>query len=398
MPVEVIFFNVGQGDCTFLWFYDVVGGGGGAGPAPLANRQGRAAALIDCGSLKPVAHRSTVGQPGTAEQRMVRHIDSVIADRLQRNAGAKQNVLDYLFLSHADADHFNQLGSVLGDSSGKLKYRIENVWYTGEAKEYKNKNTSFVYRMLKSNLRNQLFNGNNIIVNPPEDKGLFDRVMPVPGIPELSLLCSRLVAKIGSREVTSTVPGSRNSTSKNASSLVLMLSGETPQGSTDRQKVLLMADAETGVEQFLMDSDRHSGNYSRTANLWLKAGHHGSAYATSTEWLEHTTPDAVFFSSGTKVFGPTGMPSGVELERIEEALDDSGLHQPDITPPGNHHYGFFDSKAKPKKFDTGSTSKGICTSLFQAPPPAPAQGEWLGVDWHLILDDPQPGGYHLEYV
>ncbi|GHG50740.1 hypothetical protein GCM10018779_11090 [Streptomyces griseocarneus] len=401
MPVEVIFFNVGQGDCTFLWFYEAPGGGSGLSNP--ASRVGVGAALIDCGSLLATPHRSTAGLPGTDDARMVGHIRRVIADRLGRNAGASKDRLEYLFLSHPDADHHNKLEDLLCNSAGTLDFGIQEVWYTGDPKSYhKGKTNSFLYKLLKPGQRGSLTNGPHAVANDAEAKNLQSSVLPVPlpaapsgnPLPELLLVSSSLYAEVSGKKVVSKSRGSRDSTWSNAASLVFLLSGQPGASDGKRQKVLLMADAERGVEEFLMMGDRDA-RYQRDKNMWLKAGHHGSAHATSEDWVKHTTPDALFFSSGRKTFGGTGMPADARLNAIRKTLADEHIPQPAITPAGPHPYGFFQRGATPP-FVVQTTTEGFCTSLAEAPPPAGR--EWLGVDWHLILDDPQPGDYHLEYA
>lgn len=398
MPVEVIYFNVGQGDCTFLWFYEVPGGGGGA-VSSLANRQGVGAALIDCGSLLPTPHHSTVGRAGTDDQRMVGHIRQVIADRLGRNTGAAKDRLDYLFISHPDADHHNKLGDLLCNPGGTLDFGIEDVWYTGEPKDYhQNKAASFMYKLLQPGQQAQLANGPHVVTNAPVSVGLCPETESVPiapgvsGLPELSLVSSSLYAQSGTKKLVSRTAGkNRPSTWKNAASLVFMLTGAPDARTGHRQKVLLMADAERGVEEFLMDSDVVEKKYQRDGNLWLKAGHHGSKEATSPDWVAYTTPDAVFFSSGRKAFGGTGMPAEDHLKDIRTSL----APPPVILPHQRHDYTSFQRGAKPSEFVVQSTQDGICTTLTESA--HGPRGQWLGTDWHLILDDPQPGAYHLEY-
>ncbi|MEU7136320.1 hypothetical protein [Streptomyces sp. NPDC046261] len=400
MPVEVIFFNVGQGDCTFLWFYEVRGGGGG-GTSSLANRVGVAAALIDCGSLLPTPHHSTIGQPGTDEQRMVGHIRQVIADRLGRNRGAAKDRLDYLFLSHPDTDHHNMLGALLCNSAGKLDFGIQEVWYTGKPKDYYGSRTSgFIYELLAPGRRGRLDNGAHVVAKDPWLARLYERALPVPivpgtaGMPELLLISSSLYAEPGGNKAVSKVPGKRSSTWKNAASLVFLLRGQPAPGSGLRQKVLLMADAEQGVEEFLMGSDVVEQKYRRENNLWLKAGHHGSAWATSDAWVDYTSPDALLISSGRASFGGTGMPAESHLNDIRKTLAPHKIPQPAIAPRQQHAYASFQRRALPSPFVVQNTAEGICTTLAESP--SGGRG-WYGVDWHLILDDPRPGAYHLAY-
>ncbi|WP_407284874.1 hypothetical protein [Streptomyces sp. BP-8] len=406
MPVEVIFFNVGQGDCTFLWFYEVPGGGSGLSNP--ASRVGVAAALIDCGTLLATPHRSTATRPGTDDDRMVAHIREVIADRLGRNTGASKDRLDYLFISHADADHHNRLGSLLCNAAGTLDFGIQDVWYSGDPRDYhRNGRGTFIYKLLEPGQKSQLTNGSHAVVNDPECVGLYsankriDIAPTVAGLPELYLVSSSLYAEVGTSKAVSEaskIRGKRKkSTWKNASSLVFMLRGQPAAGDGKCQKVLLMADAERSVEEFLAESDVVDSRYVREKNLWLKAGHHGSAEATGKNWLEHTTPDALFFSSGRTKFSGTGMPAEPHLDTIRNTLAPYGLPHPAVAPPGPHPYTSFRRAANPQ-FVVQNTTEGICTALAVAPPPPPGTGEWLGVDWHLILDDPRPGDYHLEYV
>jgi hypothetical protein len=405
MPVEVIFFNVGQGDCTFLWFYQVAGGGGGLSDP--TKRVGAAAVLIDCGTLLPTEHRSTHGVPGlpaTADDRMIHHIRQTIADRLGRNAGAARGRLDYLFLSHPDADHHNRLGPLLCNAAGTLDFTIQEVWYTGSPADYhRGARGTFTYNLLEPGQRGNLTNGPHSVVNDPESVGLgaegqrVEIAPTVPGLPELYLVCSSLYAQIGSRKETSYVArGKRKSTWLNAASLVFLLNGQPEATTQKRQRLLLMADAERGVEDFLRESDVVSEKYKRQKNMWLKAGHHGSAEATGEDWLRHITPDALFFSSGRKNFGGTGMPSETHLTTIRNVMTQNALPDPVINPTQRHPYGFFKKGATPP-FTVEDTNDGICTALAEAPPPG-AGRDWLGVDWHLILDDPNPGDYHLEFV
>ncbi|GHI10530.1 hypothetical protein AQI88_31130 [Streptomyces cellostaticus] len=400
MPAEVIFFNVGQGDCTFLWFYEVPGGGSGL--SNLADRVGVAAALIDCGGKPSIPHRSTHGRPGTNDERTVAHIREVIADRLARNAGASRGKLDYLFLSHSDADHYNLLEPLLCNAAKTLDFGIQDVWYTGDPREFHKGDTdAFTYKLLEPGEQHRLTNGAHRVVNDPKSVGLYpanQRVEIAPtvaGLPELYLVCSSLYAIVDGRKVTSKTRGKRPSTWTNAASLVFMLRGRPAAGDERRQKVLLMADAERGVEDFLRESDLVDSRYQREKNLWLKAGHHGSAEATSKDWLDYTTPDALFFSSGLGRFGGTGMPADTKLNEIRTTLAAHSLPQPVIAPTQQHPYGSF-QRGRTPPFVIQNATEGICTTLAEAPPPSGR--DWLGVDWHLILDDPRPGDYHLAFV
>ncbi|WKU48720.1 MBL fold metallo-hydrolase [Streptomyces sp. VNUA116] len=103
MPVEAVFFNVGQGDCTFLWFYKNV----------KQQKVGTHAVLIDCGSSQAIAPwRLLPGQqPSQPRTEMIDRLTHKLDDYLGRMQNP--NVLDHLIITHPDKDHFNLLEEVL---------------------------------------------------------------------------------------------------------------------------------------------------------------------------------------------------------------------------------------------------------------------------------------------
>ncbi|MBL1102580.1 hypothetical protein [Streptomyces coffeae] len=136
MPVEVIFFNVGQGDCTFLHFYD--SGPGGA-------RTSKRTVLLDCGTFAGgdvPPGRPSAPASGDDRKRLLTHLRHEIGTRLAENSG----VLNYLLISHPDQDHYRNLEELLchldpkGKPTGKLQYGIENVWYSCDPSNYREGN------------------------------------------------------------------------------------------------------------------------------------------------------------------------------------------------------------------------------------------------------------------
>ncbi|MEU9123660.1 hypothetical protein AB0C96_27965 [Streptomyces sp. NPDC048506] len=181
MPLKVVFFNVGQDDCTLITFYKP--------GAPKAE----AAVLLDCGS-KPggeVAPRAPSGSAtGTTKDRLVAHLRERIDDHLQDlvNPG----VLVYLMISHPDEVHFNLLEDVLCDpGTKKLRYTLTNVWYALGPGDYKERHKTFIKNLL-TNPAALKSSGGHEVVTAPELKPTQGHPEPVfpetPDTPNLYLL------------------------------------------------------------------------------------------------------------------------------------------------------------------------------------------------------------------
>ncbi|GGU66108.1 hypothetical protein GCM10010211_34200 [Streptomyces albospinus] len=410
MPVKVVFFNVGQGDCTLITFYKP--------GAPKAD----AAVLLDCGS-KPggeVASRPQAGGPpaaGTAKQRLIDHLRKRIDDHL--GDLVNPGVLDYLLISHPDEDHFNLLGDVLLDSATKkLRYTLNNVWYSMASGDYKEGNRSFRFmETLLTNPASLTSSSGHSVVHPPREKpdqGVPEPLFPpvTPAAPNLYLIDSGAFHLKGAARIQ----GAQKEALANLSSLVLVLTGAV-DGGGQRQKVLLMADALKQNEKFLIDFDKDPTEkwFRREKNLWLKVGHHGSKTSTCKEWLEHTTPDGLFVSTGPLLFGGRTA-TCTDSDFNDRMLGDwetvrtaHGIPDPKVTSkkPLKRHWGHGyqgNTTAVPWQFGfQDMTGKGVFSTLAGQPlPPNPAvpgspAGEWTGRDWILWIDRDGAGTYEISY-
>jgi hypothetical protein len=303
VPVEVVFFNVGQGDCTLLWFYN-------RGTDP-ATGTGTHAVLIDCGSAAataPLRDPTGPAAAGDAKARMLAHLRTKLDDYLTRLP--RPMTLDCLVITHPDKDHFNLLQDVLLDADGQLRCTLRRVLYTLEPGDYREAGRSFVRDLLTDPDRLANPDGHGV-ENWPEQT--FVPAVPQPLLPGRADADSNLYL-LGGGWFGPGMHGMHGGSSwdaeryqatekeriANQSSLVLALFGEA-DASGKRQKVLFMGDAEEINEQVLIGQD--AGNkLRRESNLWLKMGHHGSGSATCDDWLEHVRPDGLFLSTGMLAF------------------------------------------------------------------------------------------------
>ncbi|MGW2601782.1 hypothetical protein [Streptomyces klenkii] len=401
MPVKVVFFNVGQGDCSLMIFHK-----------PGASK-GHAAVLLDCGSTKAVAPKPPTGAPapvGTAKDRMVSHLKQKIDKYLQDLE--TPGVLDYLLITHPDQDHFNLLESVLlDDTTRKLRYTVNNIWYGMARTDYKEGNRSFIETLLGNPAALTSAAGHRV-VNPPLEKPT--RADPEPLFPEdtatpnLFLLGGGMFVPTARRGPT-WFQNAPKETIANLGSLVFSLVGVRDSNGL-RQKVLFMADAFVENEQVLIGLDSSPSAPQRWCrrekNLWLKVGHHGSKTSTSREWLEHATPDGLFLSTGPLAFGgqsATCTESNVNRRMLvewEAVRTAQGIPAPKVTGRKPWGYGYQDDVPPnmlpwPFRFHEAK-ERGIFSTLAGEPTPA-SGGEWTGVDWHMWIDRAGAGTYDLWY-
>ncbi|MFI2188087.1 hypothetical protein [Streptomyces sioyaensis] len=397
MPVEVVFLNVGQGDCTLLWFYDRA--------APTV---GTHAILVDCGTTGAVPpwRPVPVAVGGDARGRLVSHL----CERLDHYLSRLRHpyTLDWLVVTHPDQDHFNLLQDVLvdGRDPARLKYTIRNVAYSLRPIDYHEGGGDFMTRLFTDWTSFTGASGQRVL-NEPQVVTMPSSPVPLLGTgpgAELHLVgavvgptihSSGAQQRPGDVEMFAAGPKERIA---NMSSLVTVLTGEPEASSGRRQKVLLMADAERINEQYLMGWA--GALCSRESHLWLKLGHHGSKHSTSDEWLAHTTPDGLFISTGLNSFGggvatcDAANLAGRVLAQWERVRTAHGIPAPTVRPVPHRGFGFQDNTTEPPwSFAYAQDTDGVFSSL--AVPPDTAG--WQGVDWHLRLDHAAPGSYDIWY-
>ncbi len=392
MPVEVVFFNVGQGDCTLLWFYD------------RANRNvGTHAVLIDSGSSQAVAplNPGPSLQSARAKDQMIGRLKSKLDSYLSRLKNPY--VLDCLIVTHPDEDHFNLLEEVLLSDLDppQLKYTIRQVRYGLSPWDYKERGGDFMWTLFHHWDTLGGPSGQKV-ENEPLQVTMPTSPQPVlPGITGANLYMVGSV--LGPERPTD---WDKYETGKkehiaNAGSLVTVLQGE-PDAHGRRQKVLLMADAVEINERYLQGA---VGTLcSRESNLWLKLGHHGSVTSNTDEWIKHTTPDGLFVSTGVKAFGgksatcTVGNITNRLLPAFNSVRPAPGPFPRQVTVPPNWGYVVQDDMA-------GSPTLGRFLhqpltnndALFSSLATPAGPNGWAGVDWHLRLDNSTSGSYDIWY-
>ncbi|MFF5563929.1 hypothetical protein ACFY7Z_17785 [Streptomyces sp. NPDC012623] len=149
MPVEVIFFNVGQGDCTFLHCYEKGAGAGSRGKSLWT-------VLLDCGTLSAGNMAPGKKDPGARKKKekevLAEYLRNQIAERLKENG----DVLNYLLISHPDQDHFNLIQDIIchqekESKTNKLQYEIRNVWYSCDVENYREGRGDYITNLLSDN-------------------------------------------------------------------------------------------------------------------------------------------------------------------------------------------------------------------------------------------------------
>ena len=160
--------------------------------------------------------------------------------------------IDIVVLTHGDYDHYAAMQSVFENVS------VGAFWYNGEHE------TSQSYTALLETLKKQG-------VEPTD----------VRSLPKTTCFHSACLERLWPDSAVSWTPDS-----KNDRSIVFRLTH-------DAFSALLMGDAGLEIEDFL--SQKYGAHLDSTL---LKAGHHGSRYATGQDWLSLTTPQFVVFSAG----------------------------------------------------------------------------------------------------
>ncbi|MGW4379143.1 hypothetical protein [Kitasatospora sp. NPDC004531] len=417
---EVIFFNVGQGDCTLLIFYGDTPG------------QGEHAVLIDCGSWTKPGVDLDVGATGP-DDTVAR-----IGDRLAVHLGKlrHKNVLDVLVMTHPDKDHYNMLPNILLNRDKKLRYEIRQVVYGGSLANYKVPGEGLGISM-RDILGNWGKYSNSqapaLVPEPsPSQPRLLLQGGPGPNPARLYVIAANTAGpsssakrmkpslRSGARLSRWRVPverliglyggaGKRGLTAEsdaNRVSVVLLLVGRDQNGA--RQRVFLMADAGHEVEDAIIGTlTAADPGLQRTGRTWLKMGHHGSRNSTTDDWMRHITPDGLLASAGTRAFSGTGMPSYTHLK--SRLLLRKGFNFPPVTVtpkstfrlPSVAYFG--DDKGDlprgiDQRYRTEASIAGLSTSMSLLPAPEDREtGIAKGVDWHLVIDANGPNTYWLSY-
>ncbi|MGK4585361.1 ComEC/Rec2 family competence protein [Kitasatospora sp. HPMI-4] len=375
MPVEAVFFNVGQGDCTLLWFYDWQNN----------QKQGKHAVLIDCGSTGPVPHHNAAASKASPKDQLVQRLQTEMGKYLGNLP--KPGVLDCLIITHPDEDHFNLLRDVLETANGSniLRFGIDRILYGLDARDYKDR-TKFLARLIDNWQSFKDSSGSQAIKQEPE-------LVNMPATPEKLLPGTGanlyMVGAAYMGDETKFASGPKEPIA-NMSSLVTVLVDDGPVGS--RQKVLLMADAVVLNEECLEGAA--ADLVKREGELWLKLGHHGSETSTSNGWLDVTKPSALFLSTGVKKFRGSATCRVRNMNRVVPYWNNvrtrNNINYPRATVPASCGYVAQDDRGGPNGPFVHTPAQGIFSSM--------ALPNQKGVDWHLVLDAKEPSGYAITYA
>ena len=234
--IHVAFLDVGQGDATFITFGD--------------GQQ----MLVDCG------------------------IDTRVIEQLGEVMPFYDRSLDYLVVTHPDADHYGGCIDVL------KRFDIGHIVYTG----YQKPKSQFWHVFDQTLAEYRAAGGGYTEVTHRQ---------------QWEIASTTIDFLYPTQEISTFRFADGDAPSSNDTSIIMKLTHGT-------QEMLLMADAEEPLELYLSDV------YGDLLDVEvLKAGHHGSGSSSITPFLEHVTPDVAIISSGKD--NPYGHPSGRVLKRFE---------------------------------------------------------------------------------
>ena len=301
------FLDVGMGDSTLVIMGD--------------EPEDQELALVDFG-VQPFT-KFKVG----ADDAMAYLINTI--DEISVAHGYQVPYIDHLFITHPDQDHYNRIIPLIESqypSFGLEDLSIGRLTYGGASTRY------------KGNLINE-------IAHYVVDKNIFD----LPNCAHSVVRANGTVAPswtFVNNEIFVYLLNANYPTTAgylpNPRSLCLMF-----QDIHD-QKVILMGDAESDVEEQIIENfeDAQQGFLNAYA---LKLGHHGSLKGTSQEWLEAVQPDAVF-ASGDFVWAHP------YCDTIQEAIDNGTL--------GNMDEHWYCCGVSGKEYFTHETQLQICLNLW----------------------------------
>ncbi|WP_406292055.1 ComEC/Rec2 family competence protein [Embleya sp. NBC_00896] len=368
----MIFVGVGQGDCTLIVFPEPPHGTGEV-------------VLIDCGSTKG-AKCLIPGEP----QRIVEALENV---RHNLNTFVPRKVIDHLFLTHADEDHYNLLIRALQG------FTVKDSYYTGALEDYRNGRDksggieNATYEWLRSHNAEPLpdclvYSGPPAGADPTTPWQYGRPIVPLGSDEGLYALAANATGKSAKRRadwqkyLSSLVdPHEKTRLWKelsrydpNPDSLVLALVYK-------KNVMVFMGDATRATEDFILDVWAVSAL--PPFDVTLKLGHHGSDTSSTERWIKLLKPKRLTVSSGTKRFGGiVGIPKRSHLDRVEG-------WSAAIAPATPHEYIFFDDRGL-DDFDAEPTDRSVFTSHVMRNPewkrPMPEDDRFFCGNWHLTVD------------
>jgi len=315
------------------------------------------------------------GQKGSTFTVAVEDATKFLVERISlicRNRNLGFPLIDHLFITHGDADHWNKLGDLIDGVAGNdrdlwhvlgkwppgTKLTINRLTFGGNWQtDYKNKNF-----IVAQKIESAMINVNNVTTLADRDHDINNPRWASNGT-NIILLSSNYPNKIGG--------------DINNKSLVLMFE-------YNGYKVILPGDAGVDVEAEILRN--YPANFLKS--FGLKLGHHGSAGSTSAQWVDAVQPH-VIFASGDRRWGH---PYCASIKRV---MDKGSLATTverrwfACTCPGNDN-----------DYRSISTNLTICNNLWYAVTHPAGEmrfgpdgkqylgpyGLYTGVQWRLQID------------
>jgi competence protein ComEC len=196
-------------------------------------------------------------------------------DTISKARGKKRPYLDHLFITHPDQDHYDRIIALAEAKYPSYKLEdllIGEVTYGG---------TKAAYGKLLDQLKDYVVN-QNINSLPASAHS------PVHADGSVTPAWTFANGNVAVYLLSANYPTPSNS-KKNPLSICLLFRND------HNRKVILIGDAEEGVEGKIIDTFHRAGPTFLNA-YGLKLGHHGSIKSTSQAWINAVQPSAIFAS------------------------------------------------------------------------------------------------------
>jgi competence protein ComEC len=214
--------------------------------------------------------------------------DARVVEALGRVMPYYDHEIDYLMITHPDLDHYGGCVEVMN------RFDVKNIVYNGLKKENDEMWTEFWQAI--------------------QNEGAKYFVIEKEDVWNISSTSLHFLYPDHSIAEDAKIPGDKKEPNTNNTSIVFKLSyGE--------EDLLMMGDAEEDLEKYLIQT--YDGQLDVEV---IKAGHHGSATASSQEFLDLTSPSSTIISCGLN--NRFGHPSRRVLKRLER--EGSGIWRTDL--------------------------------------------------------------------
>ena len=267
--------------------------------------------------------------------------------------GSDQFILDYLFISHPDQDHYNKFTALMAAvaEATRKPLLIKRVVIASSPSNYKQGNfKAEVLDPAKAANTLEDFNQNRFHNVVDGSKALVPWArFDVGGLP-LDLFVLSANVPVGDARAEVKGPVSRVGTTANVASLVVKLSftGVT---------VTFPGDAERGTEGSIIHNYTREGALPVLKTYALKFGHHGSRIGMSDEWLDATDPRATFASAAVRWSHPY-------CEVTHRVLNPQG---PTRTPPDKlfqHWWSCGEGSGATQEYTNTNNTDGVYTNIL----------------------------------